>query len=261
MRYNLHTHTKRCNHAQGEDREYVEAAIKAGIKTLGFADHCPQFFPDTDYYSYFRMRPEEFDGYVNSVRALQKEYSADIDILLGLETEYYPKIYDKFTEFIKPYRLDYLIMGQHFVGNEYDSESYYSSRPNRDESLLERYVSQVIEGIMKGVFTYIAHPDILNYEGDPGFYREKMAELCVCARDMNIPLEYNMLGLVNKKCYPKPEFWKLASENGNSVVIGYDAHTPDALLDDDAFYRCVLNLNALGISPMDFSKIRIRKTV
>ena len=36
MRYNLHTHTKRCNHAQGEDREYVEAAIKAGIKTLGF---------------------------------------------------------------------------------------------------------------------------------------------------------------------------------------------------------------------------------
>ena len=58
MRYNLHTHTKRCNHAQGEDREYVEAAIKAGIKTLGFSDHCPQFFPGTDYYSNFRMRPE-----------------------------------------------------------------------------------------------------------------------------------------------------------------------------------------------------------
>ena len=57
MKYNLHTHTIRCNHAQGDDREYVESAIMAGIKVLGFSDHCPQFFPNTDYYSNFRMKP------------------------------------------------------------------------------------------------------------------------------------------------------------------------------------------------------------
>ena len=34
MNYNLHTHTFRCNHAVGEDREYVENAIKAGMKVL-----------------------------------------------------------------------------------------------------------------------------------------------------------------------------------------------------------------------------------
>lgn len=259
MRYNLHTHTYRCNHAQGTDREYVEAAIKAGIKTLGFSDHCPQFFPDTDYYSIFRMYPEEFGEYVQSIRSLQKEYEKDIDILLGLETEYYPKTFERFMEFVKPYKLDYMIMGQHFVGNEFDSDSYYAPRPHRDESLLERYVEQVCEGLMKGVFTYIAHPDILWYEGDPGYYREKMAELCVCARDMHIPLEYNQLGIVNKKDYPKPEFWKLASEIGNDVVIGCDAHTPEALLDDEAYFRCVLNLNAMGISPIEFSKINFRK--
>ena len=28
MYANYHTHTKRCRHAAGEDREYVEAAIK-----------------------------------------------------------------------------------------------------------------------------------------------------------------------------------------------------------------------------------------
>ena len=67
MRYNLHTHTYRCNHASGTDREYVEAAIKAGMKTLGFADHCPQFFPN-DYYSTFRMRPEAAADYVESLR-------------------------------------------------------------------------------------------------------------------------------------------------------------------------------------------------
>lgn len=258
MKYNLHTHTIRCNHAQGDDREYVESAIKAGIKVLGFSDHCPQFFPNTDYYSNFRMKPEEFEGYVKSIRGLQAEYRDDIEILLGLETEYYPETYGKFMEFITPYKLDYLIMGQHFVGNEYDQNSYYSSRPNRDETLLERYVAQVCEGLRKGVFTYIAHPDILYYEGEPGYYRDKMAELCVCAKELGIPLEYNLLGMTNKKCYPKPEFWKLASEIGNDVLIGYDAHNPEALQNDEAFFNCVLNLNAMGLSPMEFSKINIR---
>ena len=259
MRYNLHTHTKRCNHAQGEDREYVEAAIKAGIKTLGFSDHCPQFFPGTDYYSNFRMRPEEFEGYVNSIRALKKEYKDDIELLLGLETEYYPKTFKKFMEFVKPYKLDYMILGQHFVGNEYDRDSFYAPRKNLDETLLERYVEQVCEGIYTGVFTYIAHSDILYYEGDPGYYREKMAQLCVCARDMHIPLEYNLLGIKNEKGYPKPEFWKLASEIGNSVVIGYDAHTPDALLDDEAFYKCVLNLNAMELPLMDYTNLKFKR--
>lgn len=259
MRYNLHTHTYRCNHAEGEDREYVEAAIKAGIKTLGFSDHCPQFFPVPDYYSYFRMRPELFEEYVKSIRELQREYKSDIQILLGLETEYYPKTYDRFIEFVKPYKLDYMILGQHFVGNEYDKDSFYAPVKNLDETLLERYVEQVCDGLRKGVFSYIAHPDIIYYNGDPLYYREKMSELCVVAKDMHVPLEYNLLGLVNKKGYPKPEFWKLASEIGNEVVIGYDAHSPESLLNDDAFFRCVLNLNSLGLSPMEFSKIKLRK--
>ncbi len=50
---NFHTHTTRCNHAVGEDRQYVEAAIKGGLKVLGFSDHSPYFFSG-DYYSTFR---------------------------------------------------------------------------------------------------------------------------------------------------------------------------------------------------------------
>ena len=52
---NFHTHTTRCNHAAGEDRQYVEEAIKGGLKVLGFSDHSPYFFLG-DYYSTFRMK-------------------------------------------------------------------------------------------------------------------------------------------------------------------------------------------------------------
>lgn len=33
---NFHTHTTRCNHAAGEDRQYVEEAIKVGLRFLAF---------------------------------------------------------------------------------------------------------------------------------------------------------------------------------------------------------------------------------
>ena len=43
---NYHTHTYRCGHAVGEDREYVEKAIERGLQVLGFSDHVPMPFPD-----------------------------------------------------------------------------------------------------------------------------------------------------------------------------------------------------------------------
>ena len=82
MLFNYHTHTKRCNHAKGEDKEYVEAAIKAGFKTLGFSDHAPYLF-DGNYYSTYRMFKDEVLEYKNSVMALKREYKNDIDIKFG----------------------------------------------------------------------------------------------------------------------------------------------------------------------------------
>ena len=38
---NYHTHTWRCMHASGTEREYVEKAIEGGLKILGFSDHTP----------------------------------------------------------------------------------------------------------------------------------------------------------------------------------------------------------------------------
>ncbi len=34
---NYHTHTTRCKHASGEDREYVETAISYGLHDFGTA--------------------------------------------------------------------------------------------------------------------------------------------------------------------------------------------------------------------------------
>ena len=41
MYANYHTHTWRCNHARGTERDYIEQAIASGVKILGFSDHTP----------------------------------------------------------------------------------------------------------------------------------------------------------------------------------------------------------------------------
>ena len=257
--FNLHTHTVRCNHAVGEDREYVEAAIRAGMTVLGFADHCPQFFPVRDYYSHFRMRPEQAAEYAESIRALKKEYAADIRILLGFETEYYPQTFGALMDFIRPLQLDYMIMGQHFVGNEYDEGSYYAGSGGKDEAYLEQYVRQVKQGLLTGAFTYLAHPDIVWYSGDPLFYRQQMGDLCRFAKVHDIPLEYNLLGLMNGRSYPTPAFWDIAAEAGGKTVIGWDAHSPKMLLDREARDTCLSRLAALGVTPAAFADITLRK--
>ena len=58
LKSNWHTHTYRCGHAIGTEEEYVLAAIKAGVKRLGFSDHCP--FPGI-YQDRARMDYEEFE--------------------------------------------------------------------------------------------------------------------------------------------------------------------------------------------------------
>ena len=41
MDYNYHTHTFRCQHASGTEREYIESALAAGITKIGFSEHIP----------------------------------------------------------------------------------------------------------------------------------------------------------------------------------------------------------------------------
>ena len=94
MKFNLHTHTVRCNHAVGSEREYVEQAIKAGVKVLGFADHTPQIYGNS-HHSGMRMNIRDAEGYVNVVNSLKEEYKDDITILLGFEVEYYPDCFER----------------------------------------------------------------------------------------------------------------------------------------------------------------------
>ncbi len=227
---NYHTHTKRCRHASGEDEEYVLAALDRGLRILGFADHSPYIF-DGDYYSTMRMPMSDVEDYVNSILSLRKKYAGKINIKLGLELEYYPGCFARTVEALKQYPFDYFLLGQHALGDEKDD--YLTGWPTEDEQILKRYVRQTIEGLHTGVFACFAHPDIIKFVGDPEVYRKHMRTLIREAKACGIPLELNLLGLQTHRNYPNRLFWELVAEEGAEAIIGFDAHQPAVLRDED----------------------------
>jgi len=226
MKVNLHAHTVRCNHATGTEREYIENAIAAGLDVLGFSDHAPMPFKG-EYYSHFRMRPHEIDSYVQTLLKLKEEYASKIKVLIGFEAEYYPSLFDDFLAMIEPYPIDYLIYGQHAF--EEEEGGIWTGQPTDDESLLCRYVDHVIKGLNTGVYTYLAHPDLIHYTGPDDIYFSHMRRLCTCAKELDIPLEINLLGIWEKRHYPADRFWHLVKEMGNRVVLGIDAHQAERI--------------------------------
>lgn len=247
---NYHTHTWRCGHAEGGERDYVRQAVKAGLKTLGFSDHTPYDFFDSEPRDRpMRMKPEELPEYAASIRKLAEEYRGQIRIFAGVEAEYYPKYFPRLLELLRENGIQYMILGQHFLGNEIGEP--YSGRPCSDPKVLERYVAQATEALDTGLFTYFAHPDLIHFVGSDSVYDREMRKLCRAARKTGTPLELNLLGIREDRHYPNERFWHLAAEEGNTVILGCDAHTPEDVADPASEQKARALVDRLGLALKD----------
>ncbi len=238
MKHNYHSHTVRCGHAVGTEREYIETGIKNGLITIGFSDHSPfLFWKERD--GGMKIDREKAADYFKTLGELRQEYRIthpEIYIPVGFEFEYFPGAFDSYIEeadscaAVLPdgerVGIEYLILGQHFTG--FGSENGgYSGMPGDSEKRLASYVEAVIAGMETGKFTYLAHPDLINFTGSVQVYEKHMREIPIAAKKLGIPLEINLLGLHEHRNYPNDLFWHMVSETGNLVVMGCDAHAPE----------------------------------
>jgi len=249
MDYNYHAHTFRCHHATGTPEEYILRAIENGIKYMGFSDHTPFIFPD-GYESYYRVHTSETGDYFSELYALREKYKDKLNIKIGFEMECYPKYFDEMFKTALDAGAEYLILGHHFLDSEHpDGHRCVKSTDNPDH--LKEYVDSVIAGMKSGVFTYVAHPDVINFTGDMSLYNEQMRKICAVSREENVPLEINCLGIRDNRHYPKEAFWKIAGEEKCPVTIGFDAHDTASAFDEESMLKAKeiinkYNLNYIG---------------
>lgn len=252
MTANYHSHTWRCSHATGTERDYLLAARDRGLKVFGFSDHTPYPFP-WYHHSWFRMKPEQLGEYISTVHGLRKEFP-EMQIPVGLEAEYYPKYFPELISILKDSDIEYLLLGQHYLDNEIGAN--YSADPFGGEELLKKYCCQTRDAMQTGFFTYFAHPDLIRYQGSDAVYESHIRGLCRDAVSCSMPLELNLLGIEKGKHYPDIRFWRIAAEENCSVILGCDTHDPESLKNQASEVRARAMIDELGLKLLERAELR-----
>lgn len=253
---NYHTHTARCHHAMGTDEDYVQIAIQEGYTTLGFSDHACWHYP-SGFHPHIRMLETEFDGYQKSILDLKQKYQDQIEILCGMEAEYFPEYMSWLKKFCKEKQLDYLIFGNHYYQSD-ETGIYYG---NCSMDHVEDYFISTLEGLQTGMYSCLAHPELIllnpylkwNDRLEEGFHK-----ICKLSKELEIPLEYNVLGFKKARqmgfvAYPNPRFWQIASQYKNKAIIGMDAHQPFGL-ERELFLQACEDLSKYNVEIVDTLK-------
>ncbi len=261
IKTNYHTHTTRCKHAEGSDEEYVLAAIEAGFTEIGFSDHSP--WPKLPIETHMiRMELDEFTGYFESIKRLQRQYANKIKINIGLEAEYYADRMHFLKKLFDETPLDYLVFGNHF--RNFETRNRYYGNYGDTNNLLEHYLEDSISGLKTGLFRIFAHPDLFvrslkEWSNEAEIVSRKIIR---CAKEMNVALEYNLGGIRNfshlTMTYPFDKFWILVAEEKADVIIGVDAHSPQDLLDLESIQNAEIFLKSIGINIIDGLNIPIK---
>lgn len=239
MLNNLHTHTWRCKHADGDAIDYARVAARQGGRVLGMADHCP--LPDGRWES-VRMDLSQLPDYVAAV-AHARSQVPELQILQGLECEYLPEFHDFYQQvLLSDFDCDYLVAAAHYV--ELPSGDWVTAFGTlHDRQVLTAYVQQCQRSIDSGLFAFLAHPDLMGCS--PVAWNLDFAaasrDICRLAAAAGLPLELNTYGprkpLIptptgTRPMYPWRPFWEIAAAEGVSVVVNSDAHTPADVLTD-----------------------------
>ena len=248
---NLHTHTYRCNHAEGTVEDYCRAAVELGVTTLGFSEHMP--FPGGEHGG-SRMKMEELPLYRAEVEQA-KSFSPDLLVLAGLELEYAPAVMSMefYRELKEKLALDYCIGGTHFVTDDDGSPAVWKLLFSGDtpEKHILRYIKSNIHflEIASDLLDYMVHPDfcMMGTNAWTPDIRAAFRDLAQASNTFGVPLEINAYGLRKgeKAHYPWLPFWEIAAEENVKCVIGADAHRPQDVcgrIDD-----CVALAEKLGL--------------
>ena len=233
----LHVHTT-FSDGKNTPEEVVLSAIEKGISTLGFSDHSY-----TDFDIQYCIKKEKVEEYINTILSLKENYKGKIEILCGIEQDYFSG---------KPnFGFDFVIGSVHYfkLGNEYvpvDSnadilkaaaEKYFGGDIY---ALCEEYFSLVGEVAEKTNATIIGHFDLITKFNEKTPLIDTNEPRYIAAWKgavdklipYSIPFEINT-GAISRGYrttpYPADDILNYIKEKGGKLILSSDSHRADTL--------------------------------
>ncbi len=164
MKIDLHTHHHRCGHAHGTIEEYIQRGIELGLDIIGISDHCPNFSSDDDQPTpRLKMAKSEFPYYVAEVMELKDKYHGEIEVLLGIESDFIPGKTTFYHNVYNLYPFDYIIGSVHGI----DRHSIFAKKEwermdiRELEQIKSLYYHYVQQSAKSGAYQILGHIDAL----------------------------------------------------------------------------------------------------
>jgi histidinol-phosphatase (PHP family) len=265
-KFDLHTHNEMCGHAVGTIEDYVKAAIEKGLNIIGISDHTPYFHSEEDHpHPGITMARQDFTRYIEEVLRLKKKYASKIEVLLGIESDFFPDYSDVYKRFLDEQPFDYVIGSVHFVDDiSIFKRGRWEGLTNTEKvKTKERYYHLIEQSARSGLFQILGHIDAMK-----GFYPEfskieieTMDHTLRVIGEHEIAIEINTSGKT-KDCggwYPTDAILERALYYNVGVTFGSDAHHPDRV--GDEFEEVQKRLKEIGFKELHYFSNRQKRLV
>lgn len=256
--FETHSHTPLCRHAVGLPSEYAAVAEDRGLRGLLVTCHNPM--PD-GFSSGVRMRPAEFDEYVELVAQARDEWAGRVDVRLGLEADYFAGYEGWLERQLASADFHYVLGSVHPQIAEF-RERYWDDDPTQVQ---RTYFQLLADAAETGLFDCLAHPDLIKNmtvdQWQPSRIMDDVRRSLDRIAATGMAMELNTSG-TNKaiaEMNPFPAMLVEMSERQIPVCIGADAHEPGRVA--DRFGEALGLLESCGYSHVSFFLERQRHDV
>lgn len=243
--FSLHTHTIGFD-GQNTEEEMLEKAKELNWTHIGFSNHfivhpsiknAPMYKYalkggyQNIYSSTFDEAIEKFLPHYQKIDRLQQK--TNIKILKGMEVDFFAssewkKGFKKALEILKP---DYLIGSAHFMEHKgvlYNSHDLKAASILEQKQLLYRYWQNERAAAQSGLFTFLAHLDLMKKVGigldDEWIEEERKTAETIKKYGVRVELNTSYFKLGNEP-YVGPRIMKILAMMDIPVLISDDAHT------------------------------------
>lgn len=225
--YDSHMHTPLCKHAQGEPTEYAETAVERGIKGIMFTCHNPG---PKGWSERVRMSLDQLEQYVKMVAQAHQSWAGQIDVVLGLESDYIPGI-EPFLKKLHEQADFQFILGSVHPQLPYYKDTYY--KKGEDQAYARLYFEHLAMAAESGLYDCLSHPDLVKNSMPKQWHVADLLDSIQPALDRiaqtGVAMELNTSGLHKryKEMNPGREILTEMCQRAIPVVLGSDAHSPN----------------------------------
>jgi histidinol-phosphatase (PHP family) len=257
MNVDYHMHTI-LSDGHNTHEEMVISAIEKGFDEIGFSDHFCIRQPCS-----WAVGADGIAQLEEKVAEVKEKYKEQINVLFGLEVDYFADREEEIRESLQPFNFDYLIGSVHFLDDwNYDTDkSRYDDYSN--DFLYEWYFRELQKAAKSGLFDIMAHPDLIKkFRIWPETSKRHLfEETAGIFAESGVAFEINTSG-IDRPCgefFPGNELLESFCNAGVSVTLGSDSHLKEQI--GRYFNEARTILKEIGYTKITLFRNRKRATI